>query len=105
MNPTARIRLAQPRIASYTSGRENASSVAIRRYGHGKLTVYLTLALFSARLRALLTRLLPSSLVPRSSVQSAPRPWLAHGIAAMTSRTALVIFDSSGRMYSSIGWL
>jgi hypothetical protein len=30
---------AQPRIASYTSGSENASSVAIRRYGQGKLRI------------------------------------------------------------------
>jgi hypothetical protein len=34
---------AQSRIAWYTSGTENASSVAIRRYGHGKLTPCLPL--------------------------------------------------------------
>jgi hypothetical protein len=31
----AAARGSQPRSASYTSGTENASSVAIRRYGHG----------------------------------------------------------------------
>ena len=36
---------------------------------------------YPARLRALLTHLLPSSLVPRSSVQAVPRP-LARGAAA-----------------------
>ncbi len=41
--------------------------------------VMFPLALFPARLRGAFSRLLPSSLVPRSSVQSAPRPFGSHG--------------------------
>ena len=53
-------------------------------------------ALRPDRLRALLTHLLPSSLVPRPSVQSAPRPLARGGVARRSSRCrALWLADGS----------